>query len=90
MNLSNDLLKRIQELSFAKVETELYLDTHPDCQNALEFYNDILEELNDAMIKYQGSVRALFSEGAAGKRWSWVDESWPWHHGFADGEGRSK
>ena len=72
------LLKRVQELSFAKVETELYLDTHPDCEKALAYYKSILEELDLAMTEYQNKYGPLFAEGVIGDRWTWVEGAWPW------------
>lgn len=77
-NGKNALLKKIQALSFAKVETELYLDTHPDCAMALEYYKDTLEALDELMSEYQNKYGPLFAEGVVGNRWSWVDGKWPW------------
>ncbi len=73
-----NLLKRIQALSFAKVETELYLDTHPNASQALEYYRNILAELDEAMTEYQNKYGPLFAEGVVGDRWTWVDGKWPW------------
>ena len=77
-NGKNALLKKIQALSFVKVETELFLDTHPDCTTALNYYKDILEELDELMTEYQNKYGPLFAEGVVGDRWSWVDGKWPW------------
>ena len=73
-----NLLRRIQALSFAKVETELYLDTHPNASQALEYYRNILAELDEAMTEYQNKYGPLFAEGVVGDRWTWVDGKWPW------------
>jgi len=81
---NTSLMRKIQELSFAKVEAELYLDTHPNCRNALEYYEALLEELDTAMTKYQNEYRALYQQAAATDRWSWVDDKWPWHHDYDD------
>ncbi len=75
---NKNLLRKIQALSFAKVETELYLDTHPDSKQALEYYRDILKELDDAMTKYQNEVAPLVAEGVVGDSWTWVKDKWPW------------
>ena len=56
------LLKRIQELAFAKTETELYLDGHPGCVAALEYYRELVKELRGAMDEYQGTVGAIRAE----------------------------
>lgn len=78
-NLSkNNLLRKVQELSFAKVETELYLDTHPESAQALNYYKKILEELDTVMTEYQNKYGPLFAEGVIGDRWTWVEGAWPW------------
>ncbi len=78
-NNKRALMRKIQELSFAKVETELYLDTHPENASAIEYYNKILSELDDVMTKYQNEYGPIYAEGTVGKRWAWVDDKWPWH-----------
>lgn len=78
-NLSRtELLRKVQALSFAKVETELYLDTHPDSQQALSYYKEILGKLDEAMTEYQNKYGPLFAEGVVGDRWAWVEGAWPW------------
>ena len=74
----NELLRKVQALSFAKVETELYLDTHPDSSQALNYYKKILAELDEAMTEYQNKYGPLFAEGVVGDRWTWVEGAWPW------------
>ena len=73
-----ELLRKVQALSFAKVETELYLDTHPDSAQALSYYKKILGELDEAMTEYQNKYGPLFAEGVVGDRWTWVEGLWPW------------
>ena len=72
------LLRKIQGLSFCKVETELYLDTHPECKRALEYYREILKELDNSMTEYHNSYGPLFAEGVIGDKWTWVEGKWPW------------
>ena len=36
-----ELMKKIQETSFAVVDLNLFLDTHPDCEQALELFESI-------------------------------------------------
>ena len=74
----DSLMRKIQALSFAKVETELYLDGHPDSEQALRYYRDILSKLDEAMTEYQNKYGPLFAEGVVGNRWTWVDTPWPW------------
>ncbi len=80
MNNGNEmLLRKIQALSFAKVEAELYLDIHPDSKQALDYYKKILGELDEYMTEYQNKYGPLFAEGVVGDRWTWVEGAWPWH-----------
>ena len=82
-NRKNELMRKIQALSFAKLEAELYLDTHPDSKAALDFYRGTLTELDAAMTEYQNKYGPIFTEGAAGDRWTWISGKWPWQ---LDGE----
>ena len=74
----DELMRKIQALSFAKVESELYLDTHPDSEMALNYYRDILSKLDEAMTEYQNKYGPLFAEGVVGNKWTWVEGKWPW------------
>lgn len=79
MNNSREkLMKEIQELAFAKTETELYLDTHPSCRMALSHYREILGMLDEKMTEYQNKYGPIYAEGALGDTWSWVKGAWPW------------
>lgn len=77
-NNRKSLMRKIQELSFAKVETELYLDAHPDNKAAIAYYRDILSNLDELMTKYQNEVGPIFQEGIVGDEWLWVKKPWPW------------
>ena len=74
----DELLRRVQALSFAKVETELYLDCYPESKEALAYYKKTLAELDEAMEEYQNKYGPLFASGVVGDKWSWVDNPWPW------------
>ena len=78
-NLSRDaLLRKIQELSFVKVECELFLDTHPECKMALDHYRKAIEELDTYMEEYQMKYGPILATASHGDRWSWVETPWPW------------
>ena len=74
-----ELLKKIQQLSFAKTEAELFLDTHPTCQAALDYYKQIMGEWNAAAGEYENQYGPLTAAGVTGDTWSWIDGPWPWH-----------
>ena len=49
----DELMNKIHALSFALTETQLFLDTHPDCKQALEYYRRLVTDLDTAMTEYQ-------------------------------------
>ena len=77
---ANELLKKIQAIAFAKVETELYLNSHPECSSALEYYKELCEEYDTLVALYENTVAPLTHESAAKDSWKWVDTPWPWHN----------
>ena len=73
------MFERIQKLSFAKTEIELFLDTHPDCRRALDYYHAIIDELDALRLEYSHRFGPLCAAESSGDRWQWVDSPWPWH-----------
>ena len=73
-----ELMRIIQALSFAKCEAELFLDTHPECREALDYFHNTVKELDTAMAEYQKSYGPLVSEAASTDRWNWIEGPWPW------------
>jgi len=77
------LLRSIQELEFTALELNLYLDTHPDDPQALEYFNRTSEELANLKMQYEQQYGPLLSYGfgknaANAKAWSWAESPWPW------------
>ncbi|MDY3846358.1 MAG: spore coat protein CotJB [Eubacteriales bacterium] len=71
----------IQKLSFVLLETNLYLDSHPDNREALEYYNRMRERLENMSAEYQRRYGMLTVANAGGgeiKDWNWVTTPWPW------------
>ena len=58
-----ELYLKIQQLGFAKAEAELFLDTHPTCKYALDYFHKIVRELDTAMTEYQNKYGALTTDG---------------------------
>ncbi len=73
-----ELMRKIQALDFVKVETELYLDTHPTCRAALDSYYETVDALRAAREEYEAKYAPLTASGTRGERWSWTDMPWPW------------
>ncbi len=76
----DELMRKIQEYSFAVCELELFLDTHPECKAAYEKYTSLLPELEALTDEYErmhGPIRAK----CAKEGWNWINGPWPWHTG---------
>lgn len=77
--LRGDLPEQIRALCFVKKELELYLDTHPDCKTALDYYYRTLRELRRLTEQYENTVGPLTSAGVVSMdQWTWVKQPWPW------------
>ena len=89
--LSGGLADQIQALCFVKTEIELYLDTHPDCAVALDYYGQTIAELKRLIEQYENTVGPLTAMGnVSAERWKWIDGPWPWQQAgdFAREEGK--
>ena len=73
------LMKKIQSLAFAKVESELFLDTHPECRQALEYYKDVVRNLKEATEEYSAKYGPITATDVQGDKWTWANGGWPWH-----------
>ena len=77
--LAGSLADQIRALCFVKVELELYLDTHPRCRTALDYYYQTVEELKKLTERYENTVGPLTAMGnISTDQWHWVDGPWPW------------
>lgn len=72
-------MHRLQSLNFAITELGLYLDTHASDTEALELFNQYVEQYAMALQQYEqqfGSTNQM-SAGMTG-RYDWLDSPWPW------------
>ena len=77
------LLRKVYEASFAVDDVILYLDTHPDDQDALNYYQYVSELRKQAMDAYEAQCGPLMiDEVRSDNYWTWVNNPWPW-----EGEG---
>lgn len=73
------LLEKIRALTFAKTELELYLDTHPRCKVALDYYYQNIEALRELTELYESVYGPLTAAGnVSPDGWTWVNGPWPW------------
>ena len=79
MNERMELLKKLQTLDFLLMDTNSYLDTHPNDQKALSFYCrhlEIQKEIRAEFVKKYGPLTP--NDFDCERTWAWVEEPWPW------------
>ncbi len=60
------------------VESQLFLDTHPGCTAALDYYKRVADEYDEVMTEYQNMYGPIVADAVTSDRWSWIDGPWPW------------
>ena len=71
-NEQMELMQRLRELEFAAVELNLFLDTHPENQEALRDFNRVACELAEVRQTYE-QIRATMNFGVSTARSMAVD-----------------
>ena len=78
MNQSQ-LLHWIDMVSFAVVEITEYLDTHPDDEEALKYFNHYADLRRTALRAYAQNYTPLTIDTAnPDNYWRWASDPWPW------------
>ena len=61
-------MQKVYETGFALDEATLYLDTHPEDSQAMEYYQYVKRASQSAVSAYE-------------QTWTWVNDPWPWEGG---------
>ena len=77
-----ELKDLIMKYQFYAVELNLFLDTHPDCKEAIEDYKVISTKLEQAIKEYEKNYAPLMNFGQAKSfdHEAWVNSPWPWEN----------
>lgn len=76
---ANMLMQRINEASFAMDDVLLFLDTHPNDLNALNYYHYVVQMRKEAMDAYESQFGPLMVEDVqSNDYWTWLTDKWPW------------
>lgn len=80
VNYDKDKLRHyIDVASFAVDEAKLFLDTHPDDKEALEYFNHYNKTRKHAVAEYSACFGPLVVEEAdCEKEFQWATKPWPW------------
>lgn len=73
----------IDQISFAMDDTRLFLDTHPDCKEALDYYKKMKKMRKEAIDEYKkhcGAMLAYEAEEDDCGTWNWVNGPLPWEN----------
>lgn len=79
----NKLLQEINILCFTVVELTLFLDTHPDNQEAMrhfDYYNRLKKEKYEEYSNLFGPLSINQAKGR-NKEFQWTMQPWPWEGG---------
>lgn len=75
------MLQKVQEMEFVALELNLYLDTHPCDEDALNDFICAAELLKTYKQDYEKAYGPLlnygFGEYPTGY-WAWAEGPWPW------------
>lgn len=80
LNEHAELLTYLDMLDFAMIDIGLYLDVFPNDSNMIAIYNNIKDEKNKVMNKYEENYGpiTLNSDELNKSPWCWDKNPWPW------------
>ena len=79
------ILTKLMELDFMAVDLGLFLDTHPENEEAIAEYNKIVKAADALRGKYEklvGPVCSFRSVNRCDDKWLCDDCPWPWSRDF--------
>lgn len=73
-------LGELQSIDFVLVELTLYLDTHPDDQQALAQFQQFQKRKQVLTQQFEALFGPLkeYGNSPAGTQWTWAQAPWPW------------
>ena len=77
-NTRSRLLRKIQQHGFAMLEAGLYLDGHPNCTRALQYFDKHRNEYLKYTSEYEEAFGPLTMKSNTGSDWNWILGPWPW------------
>ena len=75
------LMSRINEVSFAVNDMNLYLDTHPCDAKALAYCRELVQERKKLLKEYAEMYGPLTIDSTAWSEesiWKWMEQPFPW------------
>lgn len=80
----DEILNNLTVLDFMAVDLHLYLDTHPEDEEAIEKYNEIIRKADAVRYEYESKFGPLCSFRSMSDKnsFKWIDSPWPWQSSF--------
>ena len=83
MSEQRKMMEAVYTNGFAADEARLFLDTHPDSKDALNYYQKKIDLYNQAVTRYQEKYGPIRPEnGGMNGSWAWATTPWPWEGGM--------
>jgi len=78
------LLKQITILDFMATDLQMYLNTHPQDEEAIKMYNDTVTQSALMCAEYEECYGPMVGcrSKAPKNTWEWQDSPWPWQPEF--------
>lgn len=74
-----ELLKKVQEADFFALELQLFLNTHPNCEEALKLYSESVKKAKTLRNEYESNYGPLTAMSTPAKApWQWSRNPWTW------------
>lgn len=79
MNQKRHCKQIIDQASFAIDDCKLFLDTHPYCREALDYYEEMKRIRKQAWKEYTRNYGPLSAyDVTPDNEWMWNQQPWPW------------
>ena len=78
--MKKKLLTRLSAMQFAMLELRMFLDTHPDDEEAQELFNKYSEKYKALIKEFEANYGPLTLNGKNSDEW--LENPWPWDADF--------
>ena len=80
-----EMMRKIQEIDFAIIDLNLFLDTHPQCKEAITLFKELSATSKSLKNDYQARYGPLYVYNSSNPDYfEWVEKcgKWPWEKGY--------
>ena len=79
----DELLQKISALDFYIIDMNLYLNTHPNDNEAIMMYNYCVKQVKELREEYNRLYGMLLAGSSVSRQpWQWIENPWPWQKDF--------